>query len=432
MPQREAARTVIRRLQECGYEAFLVGGCVRDLALGREPKDYDVCTNARPQDVGDIFFQTLDVGAAFGVVIVMLDGQQIEVATYRADGQYSDGRHPDTVTYSKTAKEDVQRRDFTINGLLLTTPMDRPVAYIGKDDWDMFNGDAIVDFVDGREDLDNRLIRCIGDPVARFTEDPLRMLRAVRFAAQLGFDIEANTMAAIVRQRANLPLVSRERVAMELFKMVTAPYPVKGLAPLFSTGLARYAFFQPAFTESLKLGFTLERFAQCPTTDPLLGLAMLLVDANLDFPDGAAFQVLRCLKLANEQTLAISGALKIIHIRRLFSAAQGMPADLKRAARLRGCGLALSLFEQDGLIGKSLHSPEEVAMVLRNFRSLTPEEINQIGAFKQFDRKKHEQQGLGLGLVLVQKLAALSHAEVAFKSQPGEGTEVRIAFPQAS
>src|SRR5246127_4825983 len=185
---REATR-IARTLRERGYSAYLVGGCVRDLLLGREPADYDVTTSATPQEVIRIFPQTYAVGAQFGVVLVPVrkdtsegerDNYAIEVATFRSDGAYSDGRHPDEVKFSNDARMDVQRRDFTINGLL----MDPDTA-------------QVLDYVSGREDLQRGVIRTIGEPHQRFAEDKLRMLRAVRFAARFGYTIDEKTFAAI-------------------------------------------------------------------------------------------------------------------------------------------------------------------------------------------------------------------------------------------
>ena len=229
--QKSASISVIRTLREHGHQAYLVGGCVRDLLLGREPADYDVSTDATPREVMRIFPQTYAVGAQFGVVLVPIDGltasdlehaaqnqeQQdltpveaakhnaIEVATFRSDGLYSDGRHPDEVRFSKTAEEDVQRRDFTINGLLL----------------DPLDNDRLIDYVGGRADLDVGIIRTIGDPERRFTEDKLRMLRAIRFAARFGYRIDPATFAAIQRLAPVIHQVSRERIREELTKMLT-------------------------------------------------------------------------------------------------------------------------------------------------------------------------------------------------------------------
>ena len=200
------ATSIIRTLHEAGHPAYLVGGCVRDVILGREPADYDVATRATPEEVMQLFPETYAVGAQFGVVLVPSPDRSftVEVATFRSDGDYSDGRRPDSVRYSQDVREDVERRDFTINGLLL----------------DPLNGE-ILDFVGGRSDIDARILRTIGDPELRFTEDKLRLLRAVRFAARLGYEIEPATFAAIRKLAPQIHQVSRERVADELNKMLT-------------------------------------------------------------------------------------------------------------------------------------------------------------------------------------------------------------------
>lgn len=223
MVAKRAAVEIVRRLCDCGHQAFLVGGCVRDLLLGREPADYDVSTDATPDQVMRIFPQTYAVGARFGVVLVPhrsvgVDGgpeqgeeptaehpKVIEVATFRSDGAYSDGRHPDSVRYSTDPREDVQRRDFTINGLMLD-PLDH---------------DRVIDFVGGQEDLQRGIIRTIGDAKQRFSEDKLRMLRAVRFAARFEYEIDAETLSAIRELTPQIHQVSRERVRDELTKMLT-------------------------------------------------------------------------------------------------------------------------------------------------------------------------------------------------------------------
>ncbi|HUS18906.1 MAG TPA: CCA tRNA nucleotidyltransferase [Terriglobales bacterium] len=206
---KQAAIEVIRTLRQHGQEAYLVGGCVRDLLLGREPADYDVTTDAMPEDVMRIFPRTFAVGAQFGVVLVPAGAGEengtIEVATFRSDGVYSDGRHPDEVRFTKSAKEDVQRRDFTINGLLL----------------DPLKNDEVLDFVGGRADLNAGIVRTIGVPTRRIQEDKLRMLRAVRFAARFEYQIAPETMAAIQSLAQDISQVSRERVRDELTKMLT-------------------------------------------------------------------------------------------------------------------------------------------------------------------------------------------------------------------
>ncbi len=209
----QQATRVVRELRDRGFSAYLVGGCVRDLVLGREPADFDVATSASPDEVMRIFPQTYAVGAQFGVVLVpaLRDGEggerakyAIEVATFRSDGLYSDGRHPDQVRFSHEARLDVQRRDFTINGLLLD-PLTQEV----------------LDYVGGRQDLEQGIIRAIGQAHQRFSEDKLRMLRAVRFAARFGYQIERQTFEAIRDLASKIHQVSRERIRDEILKMLT-------------------------------------------------------------------------------------------------------------------------------------------------------------------------------------------------------------------
>ena len=229
-PQFDAALEVLRTLRAAGHEAYLAGGCVRDLLLGREPKDYDVATAATPDVVLRLFPRTFAVGAHFGVVLVA-DGNeegyvQTEVATFRSDGAYADGRHPDAVRYTTSAEEDVRRRDFTINGLLLD-PLQR------ADDLRA----AVIDHVNGLADLDAGIVRAIGRPELRFEEDHLRMLRAVRFAARFSFDLDPATLRAIQSLASRIHAVSRERVRDELTKMLTEGQARRAFELLDETGM---------------------------------------------------------------------------------------------------------------------------------------------------------------------------------------------------
>ncbi len=250
-PQFAAARQILRTLKARGYEAFFAGGCVRDLLLSRSPQDYDVATSATPDVVLDMFSRTTAVGAAFGVVLVAIDvaGERTmtEVATFRDDGAYSDGRHPDQVRYTLSSQEDVQRRDFTINGLLLDPEslpeIERPMEPAGAShlSFEMWDRNAIrkavLDFVGGLADLDAGVVRAIGDPQRRFAEDHLRMLRAVRFAARFGFSIDPLTAAAIRSLAPNIQSVSRERVRDELTRMLTEGHARRAFELLDQTGL---------------------------------------------------------------------------------------------------------------------------------------------------------------------------------------------------
>ena len=220
MNSRELANSVCDKLQHDGHQAFLVGGGVRDILLHRYPADYDVATNATPQEVLKLFPHGLDVGAQFGVVLIRQDSLKVEVATFRSDVGYSDGRHPDQVVYSQTPEEDVQRRDFTINGLLMR-----------------HDTGEVLDFVGGRADLAAGIIRAIGDPSRRFAEDKLRMLRAVRFAARFGYTIEPATFAAIRTHVSEINIVSAERIREELTKLLTEGAARRGFELLDELGL---------------------------------------------------------------------------------------------------------------------------------------------------------------------------------------------------
>jgi poly(A) polymerase len=229
----EVAQEIVMALRGAGHQAYFAGGCVRDLLLGVEPKDFDVATSATPDVVMGVFKKTYSVGAHFGVVLVCTadgEGGEIatEVATFRHDGAYSDGRRPDAVRFSTNAREDVRRRDFTINGMLLD-----PVVFEETRE----AAAAALDYVGGREDLAAGVVRAIGDPAVRFAEDKLRMLRGVRFAARLGFEMEARTMAAIRSAAPEIGQVSCERIRDELTLMLTEGHARRAFELLDATGL---------------------------------------------------------------------------------------------------------------------------------------------------------------------------------------------------
>lgn len=203
----EKVRLIIENLEQHGYEAYAVGGCVRDTLLGREPEDWDITTSARPEQVKAIFHRTVDTGIQHGTVTVMFGKEGFEVTTYRIDGSYSDGRHPDQVAFTSLLREDLRRRDFTINA----------IAYNP--------GTGIVDLFGGQEDLAQGIIRCVGNAQERFGEDALRILRAVRFSAQLGFTIEEETRSAIRLLARNLEKISKERIQTEMVKLLVSRHP---------------------------------------------------------------------------------------------------------------------------------------------------------------------------------------------------------------
>ena len=218
--------TIIQKLNDHGYEAYAVGGCVRDALLHRVPQDWDITTSAKPQEVKALFSHTIDTGIQHGTVTVMLDHVGYEVTTYRIDGEYQDSRHPKEVTFTGDLLEDLKRRDFTINAM----------AYSDEG--------GLVDAFQGQEDLKKGIIRCVGDPMERFKEDALRMLRAVRFSAQLGFEIEERTAEAIRRLAPTIGKVSAERIQVELIKMLTSNHP-EAIGTAYELGLT--AVFLPEF-----------------------------------------------------------------------------------------------------------------------------------------------------------------------------------------
>lgn len=220
MESEALAHLVIAKLRSGGHEAYLVGGCVRDLLLGAKPKDFDIATDARPDRIMDLFPNSGRVGAHFGVVLVRDAFSQVEVATFRSDHDYEDGRRPASVHFERDPRADVLRRDFTINGLLM----------------DPDTG-SVLDYVDGRADLDRRLVRAIGDPDSRFQEDHLRLLRAIRFAARLGFEIDSATFEAIRRHHASIAKISAERIRDELVRILIEGGARRGFEMLDASGL---------------------------------------------------------------------------------------------------------------------------------------------------------------------------------------------------
>ncbi len=225
-PMETTARSLVDRLRAAGHIAYFAGGCVRDLLRGKIPKDIDIATDARPEEVQKLFTRTYAVGAHFGVIVVLENGFQFEVATFRSDGAYLDGRRPTEVHFS-SAEEDARRRDFTINGLFFDPP-----------------NDAVIDFVGGRADLASRIIRAIGDPAQRFAEDRLRLLRAIRFASVLEFEIEPATWEAVVRAAPRISEISAERIREELVRILLSPQRVRGWDLLDSSGLMKHVLPQ--------------------------------------------------------------------------------------------------------------------------------------------------------------------------------------------
>ena len=386
----EAALAVIDRLSEAGYEAYLAGGCVRDLLLGREPSDCDVATSAPPRVVLDLFERTFAVGAHFGVVLVATSGgsarvseedvdpKQVEyvlteVATFRSDGAYSDGRHPDAVRYTTSAEEDVRRRDFTINGLLLAAP----AAADDLRDAVKLRG-SVIDFVGGQADLEAGVVRAIGCAAERFEEDRLRMLRGVRFAARFGFELEAETARAIGALAGRIGSVSRERVRDELTKMLTEGCARRAFELLDETGLLTEVLPEIARMKGVEQPaqyhpegdvwvHTLGLLAQLPGhSSPTLAWGALLhdvgkpptfrrapdrirFDGHVEVGVAVAAEILGRFRFSNEATRQVL-ALVENHMR--FADTERMKTStLKRFFRLENFAEHLALHRMDCLAG---------------------------------------------------------------------------------
>jgi len=226
----DKAQYIIKTLTKAGFEAFVVGGCVRDSLLGKEPMDWDITTSAKPEEVKALFAHTIDTGIQHGTVTVMVDREGFEVTTYRIDGKYDDGRHPVEVIFTPSLEEDLKRRDFTINAM----------AYN--------DAQGLVDLFHGMEDLEQGIIRCVGNPKERFSEDALRMMRGVRFAAQLGYVIEENTFEAIRELAPTIEKISAERVQTELVKLLTSSHP-EYISLLYEAGITKVIF--PEFDKAM-------------------------------------------------------------------------------------------------------------------------------------------------------------------------------------
>ncbi len=369
-PSRGFALEVVRRLRSAGYQALWAGGCVRDLLLGESPADYDVATDARPEQVmATLRFRAVAVGAAFGVIRVMDprgQGQDVEIATFRGDGPYLDGRRPESVVFG-SPEIDAARRDFTINGMFLD-----PIE------------NQVIDYVGGREDLKAHVLRAIGDPHARFREDQLRLLRAVRMAARLDFQIESNTRAAVRELASFLGTVSAERIAQELRKMLVHPTRARALDLFLDLGLARSVLAplppmrglfrgSPMQPEGDLWDHTMLVLKLLPN-EPTFPLAMaaLLHDAGkpavktrdgrrIIYPDhpragaGIADQVSRSLKLANSERERVVWLVANHEV--LWSARSLPDSRLKRILASAGADELLALHRADALasIGTADH-----------------------------------------------------------------------------
>ncbi|MDE3137661.1 MAG: CCA tRNA nucleotidyltransferase [Acidobacteriota bacterium] len=420
MTPRELAGKICRVLAEAGHEAYLVGGCVRDLVLGREPSDFDVTTDATPERVESLFPGSLTVGAKFGVVVVVEEGIQVEVATFRSDISYSDGRHPDRVVYSRSVADDVRRRDFSINGLLM----------------DPRSGE-VIDLVGGRADLDAHLIRAIGDPELRFTEDKLRMLRAIRFAARFGFAIELTTFAAIRRLAAEIHQVSAERVRDELTRLLTEGSARRGFELLDASdllpavlpevarmkGVEQPPEFHPegdvwihtrlmleglpaGVSETLAWGVLLHDVGKPPTFTPPSGPGTRIrFDNHADVGAAMAEAICRRLRFSNAATEQIDSLVRN-HLR-FIDVPRMRTATLKRFVRLPDFEEHLELHRLDCL---SSHAKLDTYDYVRRFLAETPPE--EVRPPRLVDGNDLKALGLQPGPVFGKILAAVEEAQL--------------------
>ena len=382
--QEEQARTIVRTLRQHGYTAYFAGGCVRDRLLGIQAKDFDIATDARTAEVQKIFPQTIPVGAQFGVSLVVLADIPYEVATFRADGTYRDGRHPVAVRFSN-AREDALRRDFTINGMFFD-----PLT------------DAVIDYVGGQADLNKRIIRAIGDPAARFQEDHLRLIRAVRFAARLGFSIAPKTFAALQRLAPLLAEITGERIGEEIAKILTEGSAQPGMALLAESGLlemilpeimalrgvAQSPDFHPegdVFIHTLLVLTHLDALQQPSET---LALGALLHDVakpacreqkgeRVTFyghcEQGADMAIRICQRLKRSRTTWERVAFLVKNHLRLLDAPHMRAATLKRFLRLDGIEELLDLARLDALASSG--NLEAYTFCRQRLSALEPEEL---------------------------------------------------------
>lgn len=406
-PKFEAARGIVGTLRQAGYEAYFAGGCVRDLLMGRAPEDYDVATSATPDVVLRMFPRTFAAGAHFGVVLVATPEERnsssaaqpqvvTEVATFRSDGVYSDGRHPDEVKYTQTAAEDVQRRDFTINGLLLDPLRGGGVAEDDPVDQQGLRA-AVIDHVGGLADMEAGVLRAIGRPERRFEEDQLRLLRAVRFAARFGFAIDPATFAAMRALAARIHAVSRERIRGELTKMLTEGQARRAFELLDETGLLVQVLPEIARMKGVAQPpqyhpegdvwvHTLLLLAQlAPGCSPTLAWGALLhdvgkpptyrvaerirFDGHVEIGVAIAADICRRFRFSNDETQQI---LALIGNHMRFADAPRMKAStLKRFFRLDDFDEHLALHRMDCL---AAHGNLEIWNFVRERRAAIPEE----------------------------------------------------------
>jgi poly(A) polymerase len=352
---REDAIAVLMRLRDAGHVAYFAGGCVRDELLGLKPKDYDVATDAPPKRVRELFSNTQAVGAAFGVILVRQGKSVVEVATFRSDGKYLDGRRPSEVTFT-TAEEDAKRRDFTINGLFLDPVENR-----------------VIDYVAGQKDLQDRMLRAIGDPSHRFEEDHLRLLRAVRFAARFELAIDPATADAIRQHVPQLKRISPERVAEELRMMLTSQTRRRAYQLLKDFGLHRVILrFLPSIGEPVGVFLAIDGL----TISFGLALAALVADAfgakllTTAEIRKASTGMRQALKISNEESDELEGAMSFTH---LLGDVPPTVAAMKRFLARPTSGAAQAMM---GAIGRCGIMRERIQLQLDTLREIARTEVS--------------------------------------------------------
>ena len=403
----EKVNFIIGTLKKHGFEGYAVGGCVRDTMLGRMPQDWDITTSARPEQVKELFKHTIDTGIQHGTVTVMLDHEGFEVTTYRIDGEYEDARHPKEVQFTSNLLEDLKRRDFTINAM----------AYNEEE--------GLIDAFDGVEDLERGVVRCVGNPMERFSEDALRMLRAVRFAGQLGFEIDEATKEAIHELAPTIAKVSAERIQVELVKLMTSKHPEQ-IKTAYETGLTNV--FLPEFDAMMETGqnhphhcysvgeHTIMALKTAPA-DKVVRLTMLFhdiakplckttdeegIDHFYGHPDKSsemAVKILRRLKFDNETTRRVSALVKIHDQMPKLEAKY-----VRRTLHKNGIEQYPALFavKYADILAQSTYMREEKLADLKRYETLYEEILN-------------EKQCLS-----IKELAVTGSDLIAFGMQPGK------------
>lgn len=397
------AKEIINCINEAGYEAYIVGGCVRDCMLGRIPNDWDITTSADPITVKSLFKRTIDTGLKHGTVTILMGDEQYEVTTYRIDGDYTDGRHPDSVTYTSQLSEDLRRRDFTINAM----------AY--------HPDEGLVDLFGGLDDLNKRVIRCVGNAEDRFGEDALRMMRAIRFAAQLGYSIEEETYNAIILLHSNLEKISAERIRVEMDKLLVSDHPYM-FRLFYDTRLT--SVFMPEFDEAMNtrqnhphhmydVGEHILHSLEYAENDRIIRLAMLFHDIAkpqmLVIDDEGithfkghpavsgkmAIEIMKRLKYDN-QTIDIVSLLATFHDRNIEESTKGVRKVLNKLSD--GAFPLLLKVKYADVMAQSTYMREEKLASIDNLKTIYEEVIASNECFKLTDLAVKGRDLIGHGI----------------------------------